>query len=80
MKEIVYYDYLSHIKYVLHQFGKTDTIYGAIMFYNYGALSENEYNELMSRFNEMNNWGLPKVGNTYKVPVLLRHVRETNGI
>jgi CRISPR/Cas system CSM-associated protein Csm4 (group 5 of RAMP superfamily) len=80
MKEIVYFDYLSHIKYTHHRFGKTDTIYGAIMFYNYSALSENEYNELMSRFNELNNWGLPKVGAIYKVPVLLRHTENSNGI
>jgi CRISPR/Cas system CSM-associated protein Csm4 (group 5 of RAMP superfamily) len=76
MNSIVYHDYLSHIKYAFHRFGRTDTIYGAIQFYNYSQLTESEYNELMIRFNEMNHWQLPKVGDTYKVPVLLRHTEK----
>lgn len=76
MNSIVYHDYLSHIKYTYRTFGKTDTIYGAILYHNYNDLTPAEYDELMSRFNEMNNWILPKVGSQYKVPVLIRHTEK----
>lgn len=72
----MYHDYLSHIKYVFHRFGKSDTIYGAILLYNRMHLDQSEYHELMLRFNEMNNYQLPKVGDECKIPILVKNNEE----
>lgn len=64
--------YTFTVNTVDHYFGTNQTIIGALQLHNKHNIQHGKMELLLQVFNILNNYQIPKVGSTFKIPILPR--------